>query len=386
MNELDLERDEVQYGTNIKLIGVGGAGGNVVDSMISNGLQGIEFIVANTNIMDLRKSKCKLTLQLGKELTKGLGAGSNPVIGENAALESKDDIKNHIKDANLLFIAVGMGGGTGTGASSVIAKIAQEMDILTIGIVNTPFEGEGKKRAKNAEEGVKKLKKHVDSLLVIPNEKLKEFSEDMTLIGAFEKANSILYEAAKAITDIIQTRGYINVDFADVQTVMKNKGYALMGVGVGDGKDRAIDAAEKAMNNPLLSDVKIENASGVLINITAGKDLKMNEFESILAHIIKRTGDEGEMIHGFVIEDKMEGKVRVTLIATGLDSPENVEFEENIKNINKADNQDDNDENIDDTLIRIRKNENIKISKSEDEKDMPNGQMQIPAFLRKISN
>ncbi|MCK5050179.1 MAG: cell division protein FtsZ, partial [Candidatus Cloacimonetes bacterium] len=222
MLELDLNHDETPYGTHIKIIGVGGAGGNAIGTMIGYNLNGLEFVVANTNIIDLKKSKAKIKLQLGRELTKGLGAGANPDTGRKAAEESREDIKNNLKDTDLLFIAAGMGGGTGTGATPVIAALAREMGILTIGIVSRPFRSEGKKRMINAEIGIKKLRENVDTLIVIPNEKLTEIFPDMTVIDAFKKADNVLYEAAKAISDIIHFSGYMNVDFADVQTVMKN--------------------------------------------------------------------------------------------------------------------------------------------------------------------
>ncbi len=384
MLELDLNHDEIPFGTHIKIIGVGGAGGNAVSTMIEYNLNGMEFIVANTNIIDLKKSKAKIKLQLGKELTKGLGAGANPDTGRKAAEESREDIKNNLKDADLLFLTAGMGGGTGTGATPVIAALAREMGILTIGIVSRPFKSEGKKRMVNAENGIKKLRENVDTLIVIPNEKLNEIYPDMTVIDAFKNADNILYEAAKAISDIIHYSGYMNVDFADVQTVMKNRGLAMIGSGLGDGDQRAVDAAQKAMNNPLLSDVPIENAKGVLINITAGKDFKMDEFELITNEIIKQTGDDGDIITGIIINDAMEGKIKVTLITTGLDTPSTSIYErENIIH-----DKTDNSEDISHTLQRIRKAGSLNLNKNTEEKTsvFPDKQMEIPAFLRKFSN
>lgn len=384
MLELDLNHDEIPFGTHIKIIGVGGAGGNAIGTMIGYNLNGLEFVVANTNIIDLKKSKAKIRLQLGRELTKGLGAGANPDTGRKAAEESREDIKSNLKDTDLLFIAAGMGGGTGTGATPVIAALAREMGILTIGIVSRPFRSEGKKRMINAENGIKKLRENVDTLIVIPNEKLTEIFPDMTVIDAFKKADNVLYEAAKAISDIIHFSGYMNVDFADVQTVMKNRGLAMMGSGLGDGDQRAVDAAQKAMNNPLLSDIPIENAKGVLINITAGKDFKMDEFELITNEIVKRTGDDGDIITGIIIDDAMEGKINVTLITTGLDTPNTTIYERETIIHDKEDDSED----IGRTLQRIRNSDSLNLNKRTEEKTsvFPDKQMEIPAFLRKFSN
>ncbi len=289
MLELDLEKDEIPFGTNIKIIGVGGAGGNAINTMIDNSLTGVQFIAANTDITDLKKSKAKLKLQLGKETTKGLGAGANPETGRKSADESRDEIRKQLSGTDLLFIAAGMGGGTGTGASPVIAALAREMNILTIGIVNRPFSSEGKKRMENANSGILKLRDLVDTLIVVPNDKLKDLYPDMTVINAFKRADNVLYEAAKAVSDIINSSGYIKVDYADVSTVMANRGFALMGSAIGEGDERAQIAIHNALNNPLLTDVKIENCPGFLVNITAGKDFKMDEFEIISEAIRKKT-------------------------------------------------------------------------------------------------
>lgn len=384
MLELDLNQDEIPFGTHIKIIGVGGAGGNAINTMIDYGLTGMEFIAANTNIMDLKRSNAKIKLQLGKEATNGLGAGANPEIGRKAAEESREDIKNHIKDADMLFIAAGMGGGTGTGATPIIASLAREMGILTIGIVNRPFIGEGKKRTVNAEKGIQKLRENVDTLIVVPNEKLKEIYPDMTVIEAFKKADNVLYEAAKAVSEIIHYSGYMNVDFADVQTVMVNRGMALMGTGVCDGDDRAAKASNLAMNNPLLSDIHIENAKGILINITAGKDFRMDEFEVITQEIVKKAGEDGDIITGIIFNEAMEGKIKVTLIATGLDTAGTTVYERESIISEKAEDSED----INKTLLRIRSSGSMSLDKNQDTKanELPGKQMEIPAFLRKFSN
>lgn len=315
---IEFDEKPAQIGTNIKIIGVGGAGGNAVNTMIENDLFGVEFIAANTDMSDLVKSKANMKLQLGKKLTRGLGTGANPDLGCRSAEESKDEIVSHLDGADMVFIAAGMGGGTGTGAAPIIAKIAREMGILTLGIVTTPFPFEGKKRQSNAEEGMQNLSEFVDTLIVIPNSKLCEIYADLSLVEAFEKADNVLYEAAKAISDIINVSGLVNVDFADVKTVMQNMGYALMGTGTSEGDNRAVMAAKAAINNPLLSDISLHGCQSLLINITAGPDIKMSEFEEVTSVIVNETGSGANIIMGIIIDPNMINKVSVTLIATGL--------------------------------------------------------------------
>jgi len=385
MLELDLAKDEVPYGTKIKIVGVGGAGGNAINTMIDNMLTGVEFIAANTDISDLKKSNAKVKLQLGKETTGGLGAGANPEVGRKSADESREEIRKHLKDANMVFIAAGMGGGTGTGAAPVIAALAKEMGILTIGIVSRPFESEGKKRIINAESGIKKLREILDTLIVIPNEKLKDLYSDMTVIDAFQKADNILYEASKAVSDIIHSSGYIKVDFADVKTIMDNKGLALMGSAVAEGDERAGQAVSAAMSNPLLADIVLENCPGILINITAGKDFKMDEFEIITREVGAKAGDDADIITGIIFEDEMEGKIKVTIIATGLSSPNDHSFEVEPINIT----QEETPEDLTEMLKRIRSSESNDLNKkiNRGHKDRSGSlQMDIPAFMRKFSN
>lgn len=315
---IDFDDKPLQIGTIIKIVGVGGAGGNAINTMIQNNLTGVEFIAANTDNSDLNKSKAKMKLQLGKKLTRGLGTGANPETGKQAAEESKDDIKANLDGADMIFIAAGMGGGTGTGASPVIAKIAREMGILTLGIVSTPFVSEGQRRSSNAEDGIKNLREFVDTLIIIPNEKLKDIFSDLGILDAFHKADSVLFEAAKAVSDIINLSGYINVDFADVMTVMKNMGYALMGTGIAEGENRAIHAAKAAIDNPLLNDINLQGCQSLLINVTAGSDMKMSEFDEISSVVISETGSSANTIMGLIIDDNMTGKISVTIIATGL--------------------------------------------------------------------
>lgn len=319
---IEFDERPAQVGTNIKVIGVGGAGGNAINTMIRNELCGVEFIAANTDADDLTKSQAKMKLQLGKKLTRGLGTGANPETGSRSAEESKDEIKSHLEGADMIFLAAGMGGGTGTGATPIIAKIAREMGILTLGIVTTPFPFEGQKRAENADHGIRHLSEYVDTLIVIPNEKLCEIYGNATLMTAFNNADDVLYEAAKAVSDIITITGLINVDFADVKSVMQNMGYALMGTGVAEGDSRAINAARAAIDNPLLSDISLTGCQSLLLNITAGEDILMSEIEEVSNVIVNETGSSANIIMGMIIKDSMAGKISVTLIATGLDKNE----------------------------------------------------------------
>lgn len=315
---IEFDERPSQLGTNIKIVGVGGAGGNAVNTMIDNGLVGVEFIAANTDISDLKKSQANMKLQIGKKLTRGLGTGADPDKGYRSAEESKDDIRSHLEGADMVFIAAGMGGGTGTGAAPMVAKIAREMDILTLGIVTSPFVFEGKKRHTNAEEGIRNLSEFVDTLILIPNNKLNEIYGDLPMVEAFEKADNVLYEAAKAVSDIINLSGFINVDFADVKAVMANMGYALMGTGHASGEDRAVIAAKDAINNPLLSDINLSGCQSLLINITAGRDIVMSEFEEVNNVIVNETGSAANIIMGVIIDENYSDQISVTIIATGL--------------------------------------------------------------------
>jgi len=316
---IEFDEKAAQLGTNIKIVGVGGAGGNAINTMIRNNLFGVEFIAANTDSCDLTKSLANMKLQLGKKLTRGLGAGANPEMGSRSAEESKDEIKSHLDGADMVFIAAGMGGGTGTGAAPVIAKIAREMGILTLGIVTSPFPFEGRKRADNADHGIRNLREYVDTLIVIPNEKLSEMYAGVTFEEALHKADNVLFEAAKAVSDIINVTGLINVDFADVKAVMQNMGYALMGSGLGEGENRAINAARSAIDNPLLREINLQGCQSLLLNITAGHDILMSEFEEVNNVIVNETGKAGNIIMGIILDDSMTGKINVTIIATGLD-------------------------------------------------------------------
>lgn len=311
--------ENVTQSAVIKVIGVGGGGGNAVQHMITNTIDGVEFICANTDAQALDRIDTKMTLQLGSDVTKGLGAGANPEIGRQAAIEDRDRIREIISGADMVFIAAGMGGGTGTGAAPVVAEIAREMGILTVAVVTKPFPFEGRKRMNIAEQGIKELEEHVDSLITIPNEKLMDvLGKSATLLDAFKSANDVLLGAVKGIADLIIRPGMINVDFADVSTVMSEMGMAMMGNGVSSGENRAIEAAEAAIRSPLLEDVDLEGAKGILINITASENLTLGEYTQVGDTISEFASDQAIVVVGTVIEPDMKDEICVTVVATGL--------------------------------------------------------------------
>lgn len=302
----------------IKVIGVGGCGGNAVDHMINKNVNGVEFICANTDAQALLKSVATTTLQIGTDITKGLGAGAKPEIGREAAIEDRDHIAEMIEGADMLFITAGMGGGTGTGAAPIIAEVAKEMGILTVAVVTKPFEFEGK-RTIVAKDGLEELSQYVDSLIVIPNEKLMEvLGEDVPFLEAFRAANDVLHNAVSGIAEIINCPGLVNVDFADVRTVMSEMGMAMMGSAEASGDNRANIAAEQAVASPLLEDVNLANARGVLVNITASSSFKMKEYYDVMNTIKDFTADDATVIVGTVMDESIEDKLRVTMVATGL--------------------------------------------------------------------
>ncbi len=314
--------DNDAQNARIKVFGVGGGGGNAINTMITFGLEGVDFIVANTDMQALRANKAGTKVQLGRELTKGLGAGANPDVGKNAALEDQRVIAEILEGADMVFITAGMGGGTGTGGAPVIARLAKEMGALTVGVVTKPFSFEGKQRAKHAEQGVAELKEVVDTLITIPNEKLLALASDnLTMLDAFKQADQILYQAVKGISDLITVHGLINLDFADVRTVMSETGLALMGTGVSRGEHRAIDAATRAISSPLLEDMSIKGATGVLINITGGQNMTLKEISEASKLIQEEAHEEANILFGAVIDDTMNEDIRVTVIATGFDKP-----------------------------------------------------------------
>ena len=304
----------------IKVIGVGGCGGNAVEHMIEKNVGGVEFICANTDMQALKKSNAKNNLQIGMDITKGLGAGAKPEIGREAALEDRDRIAEMIDGADMLFITAGMGGGTGTGAAPIIAEVAKEMGILTVAVVTKPFAFEGK-RSGVAKEGLEELSKHVDSLIIIPNDKLMEvLGDDVTFLDAFKAANDVLHNAVSGIAEIINCPGMVNVDFADVRTVMSEMGMAMMGSALATGPDRAVIAAEQAVASPLLEDVNLANARGVLVNITASHSFKMKEYYDVMNTIKSFTAEDATVIVGNVFDENIGDGLRVTMVATGLNS------------------------------------------------------------------
>ena len=307
-----------QEGAMIKVIGVGGCGGNAVEHMIERGLSGVEFICANTDAQALKRSTACTQLQLGSTLTRGLGAGAKPEIGRDAAMEDRDRIAEMISGADMLFITAGMGGGTGTGAAPVIADIAKSLGILTVAVVTRPFKFEGK-RQKVAQAGIEELQKKVDSLIIIPNDKLIDvLGDDIALLDAYAAANDVLHGAVSGIAEVINNPGLVNVDFADVRTVMGEVGMAMMGSATAQGADRGRVAAEQAVKSPLLEDVNLAGARGVLVNVTASQGLKMKEYYEVMNTIKEFTADDAMVIVGTVIDDTMEDGLRVTMIATGL--------------------------------------------------------------------
>jgi len=305
----------------IKVIGVGGCGGNAVDHMLGAGVQGVEFICANTDSQALKRNRASIQLQLGAGVTKGLGAGANPDIGRQAAMEDRERIVELIEGADMLFLTAGMGGGTGTGAAPIVAEVARELGILTVAVVTKPFAFEGK-RQRVAQEGLEALSKHVDSLIVIPNEKLMQvLGEDVSMLDAFKAANGVLHGAVAGIAEVINCPGLVNVDFADVRTVMSEMGMAMMGSAVASGPHRSTQAAEQAVASPLLEDVNLAGARGVLVNITASASLKMKEVHDVMNTIKAFTAEDATVIVGTVIDEAMEDRLRVTMVATGLGSP-----------------------------------------------------------------
>ncbi|HSB30068.1 MAG TPA: cell division protein FtsZ [Candidatus Sulfobium mesophilum] len=304
----------------IKVIGAGGAGGNAINNMIASNLQGVEFIGVNTDLQVLETSLAPTKVQIGRELTRGLGAGSNPEIGRQAAMEDRTSIMECMDGCDMVFITAGMGGGTGTGAAPVIAEAAKEMGILTVAVVTKPFFYEGKKRLLNAEEGIKALTKHVDTLIVIPNDKISLVVEKGTpMLKSFSIANDVLRQAVQGISDIILVPGLINVDFADVRTIMEKVGRAVMGTGIGKGEGGAFDAAKKAISNPLLEDSSIEGSRGILINVTGGLELSLSEVQAALSLIYDSAHEDVNVIFGAVIDPDVKDEVRVTVIATGFE-------------------------------------------------------------------
>jgi cell division protein FtsZ len=310
--------ESIDQNAKIKVIGIGGGGGNAVNTMISCDVCGVDFIVANTDAQALRMSKAPLKIQIGAQLTKGLGAGANPEVGREAAVENREQLAKAFQGADMIFIAAGMGGGTGTGAAPVIAEVAREVGALTVGVVTKPFSREGKLRLGKAEEGIKELKKYVDSLIVIPNDRLLGLAgKSMSILDAFKPSDDVLRQAVQGISDLITTSGLINVDFADVQSIMSERGMAMMGIGIANGENRAVDAATRAISSPLLEDIDISGAKGVLVNISGSSAMTMDEFDAASRIIHEKVHEDANIIIGLVIDETLGEHIKITAIATG---------------------------------------------------------------------
>jgi cell division protein FtsZ len=310
--------EQTNLTARIKVIGVGGGGGNAVNTMIRSKLTGVDFLVANTDAQSLERSQALNKIQLGESVTKGLGAGANPEVGRRAALENQEQLKEHLSGSDMVFITAGMGGGTGTGGAPVIARLAREAGALTVGVVTKPFVFEGKRRLRQAEEGIEELKENVDTLIVIPNQRLLSIAaKTTTMLEAFNKADDVLLQAVRGISDLIITPGLINLDFADVRTVMAEMGLALMGSATASGENRAVEAAQKAISSPLLEDISIQGARGVLINVTGGPDLGVHEINEAASMIQEEAHEDANIIFGAVIDENLTDELRITVIATG---------------------------------------------------------------------
>ena len=361
----------------IKVLGVGGGGNNAVEHMLTSQLEGVEFICANTDAQVLRDSEVKTTLQFGDEVTNGLGAGADPLIGRQAAVEDRERIRTAVKGADMVFITAGMGGGTGTGAAPIIAEIAKEEGILVVAVVTRPFSHEGKARAKVAELGIQELENHVDSLITIPNDKLiSVLGEEASLMDAFSAANNVLLNAVKGISEIINCRGLINVDFADVRTVMSEMGMAMMGSGLASGENRAKKAAQAAVHSPLMEDVDLNGAKGVLVNVTAGSNLKLQEFHEVGNTVQEFASEHANVVLGTVIDDAIDDEIRVTVVATGLETDQLGEG--NIKNRSTESKDTESPSHS-----KISNPTTPTVIQGSGELEPEQGVLDIPAFLRR---
>ena len=366
----------------IKVIGVGGGGGNAVTHMVDSGIEGVEFICANTDAQALKGSNVRKSLQIGCNITKGLGAGANPDVGRQAAMEDRDRIHEAIEGADMLFITAGMGGGTGTGATPVVAQVAKELGILTVAVVTKPFTMEGGKRMAIADHGIAELGKYVDSLITIPNEKLLTvLGGETTLLDAFRAANQVLQGAVQGIAELITRPGLINVDFADVRTVMAEMGMAMMGSGSSSGEDRAREAAEAAVSSPLLEDINIAGANGILVNVTAGMDLSIGEFQEVGNTVKEFASDEATVVVGTVIDPDMTDRIRVTVVATGLgkaamqaESPMRI-----VRRPTVAANAEPNYNNLDKPTVQRQR----AVGEGLEDVGLQEDLLDIPAFLRR---
>ncbi len=378
--------DDYSQNAVIKVIGIGGGGSNAVDHMVSSSIDGVDFICANTDAQALRKSSAKTVLQIGSELTKGLGAGANPEVGKQAAMDDRDRIQEMIHGADMIFLTAGMGGGTGTGAAPVFAEIAKDLGVLTVAVVTKPFPFEGGKRLAIAEKGIEELGQYVDSLITIPNEKLLQvLGEESSLLQAFASANDVLLGAVQGIAELITRPGLINVDFADVRTVMSEMGMAMMGTGAASGEGRAKEAAQRAISSPLLEDVNLQGARGVLVNITGGLDLSIGEFDVVGNTVKEYASEDAVVVVGTVIDPELQDEVRVTVVATGLAGAKSTAAEPPVKLVEKNTSGEVDYDKLDRPTVIRKQPERIR------ETRMPasGGQaedldyLDIPAFLRR---
>ncbi len=373
--------DSYSQSAVIKVVGVGGGGGNAVEHMVAQDIEGVEFICANTDAQALKNVRSRIALQLGTTITKGLGAGANPQVGRDAALEDRERLEEILEGADMVFITAGMGGGTGTGAAPVVAQVAKELGILTVAVVTKPFPFEGTKRMEVADAGIAELKHYVDSLITIPNEKLLSvLGKNISLLDAFKAANDILLGAVQGIAELITRPGLINVDFADVRTVMSEMGMAMMGSGKASGDDRAQVAAEAAIASPLLEDVNLSGARGILVNVTAGLDMSIGEFEEVGNTVKSFASDDATVVVGTVIDPEMSGELRVTVVATGLGANELFNEEPVKLVVNKTSNGDVDYESLDrPTVIRHKNADKPGMNGSLENMEY----LDIPAFLRR---
>ena len=373
--------DSFSQNAIIKVLGVGGGGGNAVAHMLASGIDGVDFICANTDAQALKKTSVKTSLQMGCNITKGLGAGANPEIGRQAAMEDRDRIQEVIEGTDMLFITGGMGGGTGTGAAPVVAQVAKELGILTVAVVTKPFDMEGPRRLAVAEEGIAELSKYVDSLITIPNQKLLSvLGADTTLLDAFSAANQVLQGAVQGIAELITRPGLINVDFADVRTVMSEMGMAMMGTGEASGEERAREAAECAVSSPLLDDIDLSGANGVLVNVTAGMDLSIGEFDTVGSVVKDFACDDATVVVGTVIDPEMGGNMRVTVVATGLGRAVAVQKQPEVRVVRRGPTTPPDWESLDQPAVRRKR------AVGEDFSPEPAAReelLDIPAFLRR---
>lgn len=365
----------------IKVIGVGGGGGNAVEHMVEQNLDGVDFICANTDAQALKNSSARTTIQIGTNITKGLGAGANPEIGRESALEDRERIQEMLQGSDMIFITAGMGGGTGTGGAPIVAQVAKEMGILTVAVVTRPFNFEGKKRSDIADDGIEELKSYVDSLITIPNEKLLSvLGKNVSLLDAFKAGNDVLLGAVQGIAELITRPGLINVDFADVRTVMSEMGMAMMGSGNATGENRAREAAEAAVASPLLEDVNLSGARGILVNVTAGMDMSIGEFEEVGNTVKEFASDNATVVVGTVIDPDMTGELRVTVVATGLGRDNVVKAEQPLKVVvDKTANGDVDYSELEKPAVIRNKVAGDRFSETDGVMDY----LDIPAFLRR---